>query len=214
MVAVVLGGIGAAAGFTHTHDWAVHHGQTGWLAWADAIVIEGMVVVAGFEVHRDHRQPPRRRGVSVPTAVLVAGFGIQMAAQVALAEPTPAGWLLAAMPALGFLIVVKLQLRHTPIETEPTTAIPSAAPSGSTPQHHQSPPQPQPRQSTTGPVTGAPKMKLPPQWADSIDDAVAQARNEGREITIDDIRRVLRVPEKMAARILADLTSHNGQPTT
>ena len=39
IVTVVLGGIGAAAGFTHTHDWATHHGQTGWLAVADAVVI-------------------------------------------------------------------------------------------------------------------------------------------------------------------------------
>src|SRR3982074_2828861 len=96
LVTALLGGIGAAAGFTHTHDWAVHHGQTGWLAWADAVVIEGMAIVAGFEVHREHQHPGRtHRTVSFPMVVLVAGFGIQMAAQVALAEPTAAGWLLA-----------------------------------------------------------------------------------------------------------------------
>uniref|UniRef100_UPI000698D94C DUF2637 domain-containing protein n=1 Tax=Saccharomonospora iraqiensis TaxID=52698 RepID=UPI000698D94C len=117
VVTVVLGGIGAAAGFKHTHDWAVHHGQTGWLAWADAVVIEGMAVVAGFEIQRDRQQqdaglrPPRR--VTFPVVVLVVAFGIQMAAQVALAEPTPAGWLLAAMPALRFLVVVKLLMRRT-----------------------------------------------------------------------------------------------------
>ncbi|WP_232211841.1 DUF2637 domain-containing protein, partial [Saccharomonospora halophila] len=121
VVTVVLGGIGAAAGFKHTHDWAVHHGQTGWLAWADAVVIEGMAVVAGFEIQRDRQQqdaglrPPRR--VTFPVVVLVVAFGIQMAAQVALAEPTPAGWLLAAMPALGFLVVVKLLMRRTHLPT-------------------------------------------------------------------------------------------------
>src|SRR5215813_10035089 len=101
LVTVVLGGIGASAGFTHTHDWATAHGQEGWLAWADAVVIEGMAVVAGFEVHRDHQAG--RKGLSVPQVVLVVAFLIQMTAQVAQAEPTPAGWLLAAMPALGFL---------------------------------------------------------------------------------------------------------------
>src|SRR3954447_16280088 len=100
LVAVVLGTIGAAAGFTHTHDWAVHHGQLGWIAWADAVVIEGIVIVAGFEIQRDHRAGETRK-LTFPVAVLVAGFGVQMAAQVALAEPTPAGWLVAAMPALG-----------------------------------------------------------------------------------------------------------------
>src|SRR3982074_479101 len=57
LVTALLGGIGAAAGFSHTHDWAVHHGQTGWLAWADAVVIEGMAIVAGFEGHREHHPP-------------------------------------------------------------------------------------------------------------------------------------------------------------
>src|ERR1700716_4305051 len=119
LVTALLGGIGAAAGFTHTHDWAVHHGQTGWLAWADAVVIEGMAIVAGFEVHHDHQRPGNGRTVSFPMVVLFAGFGIQMAAQVALAEPSPAGWLVAAMPALGFLVVVKLLMRHTPTTDHP-----------------------------------------------------------------------------------------------
>jgi hypothetical protein len=78
-------------------------------------VIEGMAIVAGFEVHREHHRPGPRRKVSFPILVLVARFGIQMAAQVALAEPTPAGWLLAAMPALGFL-VVKLLMRRAPAD--------------------------------------------------------------------------------------------------
>src|SRR3954453_5090662 len=91
-VTVVLGGIGGAAGFTHTHDWAIRHGETGWLAWADAVVIEGIAIVAGFEVRRDHHHG-QTRTLTFPLVVLVAGFGIQMSAQVALAEPTPAGWL-------------------------------------------------------------------------------------------------------------------------
>lgn len=127
LVAVILGGIGAAAGFTHTHEWASHHGQTGWLAWATAVVIEGMVVVAGFEVQRDHRTGTTRK-LTFPVAVLVAGFGVQMAAQVALAEPSPAGWLVAAMPALGFLVVVKLLMRRTPTPTPAPAVMGECAP--------------------------------------------------------------------------------------
>src|SRR5699024_12382400 len=99
VVTVRLGGIGAAAGFKHTHDWAVTHGQTGWLAWTDAVVIEGIAVVAGFEIHRDQHSVNRpRRRVSFPMVVLVACFGVQMAAQVDIAVPINARWVLDAMP--------------------------------------------------------------------------------------------------------------------
>jgi hypothetical protein len=48
----VVAVIGAAAGFTHTHDAALVAGQAGWLAWADALVIECLVIVAGYQMHR------------------------------------------------------------------------------------------------------------------------------------------------------------------
>ena len=203
-VTITLGTIGAAAGFTHTHDWALHHGQTGWLAWADAVVIEGMVVIAGFEVKRDHATGTARK-VTFPLLVLVAGFGVQMAAQVALAEPTPAGWLVAAMPALGFLVVVKLLMRRAP-EPTPAAATPAAPPASA-------PPLPD-RPAELAPAPTRPRLKLPPELTSRITTAAATARDEGRELTTEDIRRVARVPDDMAVRILADLTSHNGHPIT
>jgi hypothetical protein len=202
LVAVVLGSIGAAAGFTHTHDWAVHHGQLGWIAWADAVVIEGIVIVAGFEIQRDHRAGGTRK-LTFPMAVLVAGFGVQMAAQVALAEPTPAGWLVAAMPALGFLVVVKLLMRRAPAPETPEAA-----------------PTPEPvavaasRTDVVAPAAPAtvaapvrPRLKLPAELTSRINTVAESARNEGRELTIEEIRRVVRVPEPMAAQILHDLTT-------
>ncbi len=204
LVASTLGLIGAAAGFTHTHDWAVHHGQTGWIAWADAVVIEGIVIVAGFEVQRDHRTGRHRR-FSFPLGVLVAGFGVQMTAQVALAEPTPAGWLVAAMPALGFLVVVKLLMRRAPDEPAPTPAPAEPAPAAM-PAEAETAPAP--------PVRPAARLKLPPEIASRVHAAADAARDEGRDLTADDIRRVARVPDAMAARIVADLTDCNGHPVT
>ena len=191
-VAVVLGGIGAAAGFTHTHNWADHHGQHGWLAWADAVVIEGITTVAGFEIHRDH-QAGRRAPVSLPVVVLVVGFLVQMAAQVAEAEPTPAGWLLAAMPALGFLTVVKLLMRRLPAEP---AADEKAAPA--------------PDQQHDHPVPTV-RLRLPAAMQQAIADTARAVAAEGRELTTADIRAAARVGEDMAQRILASLTDHNGQ---
>lgn len=198
LVAVVLGTIGAAAGFTHTHDWAVHHGQLGWIAWADAVVIEGIVIVAGFEIQRDHRTGGTRK-LTFPVAVLVAGFGVQMAAQVALAEPTPAGWLVAAMPALGFLVVVKLLMRRNPAPatpaTEPVTVTASRI-------DVVAPPAP-----TAVAAPARPRLKLPAELTSRINTVAETARNEGRELTIEEIRRVVRVPEPMAAQILHELAT-------
>lgn len=206
VVTVVLGGIGAAAGFKHTHDWAVHHGQAGWLAWADAVVIEGIAVVAGFEIHRDHQRGIRKR-VTFPMIVLVAGVCVQMAAQVALAEPSPAGWVLAAMPALGFLVVVKLLMRRTTDHLAQTPTAPAPA--------NPSPPTsspPTPATSAPDPVPSSPsgRVRLPKEMTDRISTAVQAAKAEGRQPTTDDIRRAVKVPDDLAARILRDLTSVNG----
>lgn len=90
LITLGLAVIGAAAGFRHTHDWAESNGQHGWFAWADAVVIECMCLVAGFEIHRDRKAG---RSARFPLTVLMVGFLIQMTAQVAEAKPTPAGWL-------------------------------------------------------------------------------------------------------------------------
>jgi hypothetical protein len=193
-VAVVLGGIGAAAGFTHTHDWAANHGQTGWLAWATAVVIEGIAIVAGIEIHHDRAAG---RSFRFPMIVLCFGVLVQMTAQVAEAEPSPAGWLVAAMPALGFLAVVKLLMRRMPTEpaepvaptqvtVAPVISAPAVSPTG---------------EPDTAPV---PRVKLPADITARIDTAVTAARAEGREPSIEDIQRVAKVPADLARRALAD----------
>ncbi|GAB1508034.1 DUF2637 domain-containing protein [Actinophytocola sp. KF-1] len=198
-VAVILGGIGAAAGFTHTHDWAVSHGQTGWLAWATAVVIEGMAVVAGFEIHHDRAAG---RPYALPATVLVFGVLVQMTAQVAEAEPSPAGWLVAAMPALGFLAVVKLLMRRAPstppapVETTQRAEPPEEAPA----------PRPAPE------TAAVPRVRLPADITARIDAAITAAREEGREPSIEDIQRVARVPADLARRVLADRPPTNGHP--
>jgi hypothetical protein len=189
LVAAVLGVIGAAAGFTHTHDWAAHHGQTGWLAWADAVVIEGMALVAAFEIHRD-RQTGRPGRMSLPVVVLVAGFLVQMAAQVAEAEPTPAGWLLAAMPALGFLTVVKLLMRRLPDKPAP----PSAATG------------PEPKTTTAVSPVPTTRLRLPAPMVEKITGAVRAAQAAGREPTIADVQLAANVSDEMATQILTDFT--------
>ncbi len=111
LILLTIGGTAAAASFTHVHNVAVAHGQPGWLAWADAIVLELMSIATGLEIRRRHRtgQP-----AGFVVAILVAAVALSLSAQVVEAERSVVGWLAAALPALGFLASVKIVLARTP----------------------------------------------------------------------------------------------------
>lgn len=214
VVTVALAGIGASAGFTHTHDWANAHWQHGWLAWADAVVIEGMAIVAGFEVHRDHQAGRKGPAALVPQLVLLASFLIQMTAQVAQAEPTPAGWLLAAMPALGFLTVVKLIMRRLPAPpdqpaTERRDTVPAhrvtAVRVGATAETAS--PAPSTVELPTRPALIS-AARLPAPVRTKITAMASQAHQQGRTITVEEIRRTITLPEGMLTQLVAELNAN------
>lgn len=106
-IMLLIGGAAGAASFTHVHDVAAGHGQPGWLAWADAIVLELMSIAAGLELRRKRRLG---KPVVFPAAVLVVAVSLSLAAQVVQAEASVIGWIAAALPALGFLAMVKIAL--------------------------------------------------------------------------------------------------------
>src|SRR3954454_20399467 len=107
VILLTVGGVAAAASFTHVHDVAAAHGQPGWLAWADAVVLELMSIATGLEIRRRTRAG---RPTGFVIGVLVAAVVLSLAAQVVQAEPSIVGWLAAALPALGFLACVKIVL--------------------------------------------------------------------------------------------------------
>lgn len=110
-IMLAIGLAAAAASFTHVHDLAEENGQHGWLAWADAVILELMSVASGLELRRR-----KRLGVGVgvgvffPGAVLVVAVLLSLAAQVVEAERSVIGWLAAMLPALGFLAMVKIAM--------------------------------------------------------------------------------------------------------
>ncbi|MGC4772969.1 DUF2637 domain-containing protein [Micromonospora sp. DT44] len=106
-IMLLIGGAAGAASFTHVHDVAAAHGQPGWLAWADAIVLELTSIAAGLELRRNRRLG---KNVAFPATMLVAAVLLSLAAQVVEAEASVIGWIAAALPALGFLAMVKIAL--------------------------------------------------------------------------------------------------------
>jgi len=110
---VIMLAIGCAAGaasFTHVHDVAAAHGQDSWLAWADAVVLELMSIASGLELRRRKRHG---KSAAFPAAVLVVAVVLSLAAQVVEAESSVIGWIAAALPAVGFLAMVKIALGHS-----------------------------------------------------------------------------------------------------
>lgn len=118
---LAVGAVAACASWSHVLDLARQHGQAGWIAWAVAACVETATVSAGLEVRRR-----RRTGMSavLPAGVLVVATALQLSAQVAQAERSPWGVLLAAVPAVTFLVLVKLALARASHPVMPAEATP------------------------------------------------------------------------------------------
>lgn len=119
-ILLLVGSMAGAASFTHVHDWTMDNSPPGtgdWFGWANAVISELTPTAAGLEIRRRKRHGHK---VTYPMAVLIAAASLSIAAQLAVAKPSPTGWLLAAVPALAFLALSKLVLsRTTPIAYEP-----------------------------------------------------------------------------------------------
>ncbi|MFC7276034.1 DUF2637 domain-containing protein [Paractinoplanes rhizophilus] len=200
---LAIGAAAGAASFTHVHNVAASHGQPGWLAWADAIILELMSIASGLELRR------RRRAAApttFPAIVLGCAVTLSLTAQVVEAEPSPIGWTAAAVPALGFLVMVKVALGHT-----------TAQPSG-TPSQAPSPPETPavPVASRDGPAAVA---TTAPANAGTTDggrhSSPVRHRSGGRprgptaDPDHDDVRTLL-----PAARSVRDQLAADGQPLT
>src|SRR5262249_14463265 len=121
---------------------------------------------------------------------------------------SPAGWLLAATPALGFLVVVKLIMRRLPTDHAITTV-----PADEAAQVDQTP------HPAPGPALGpapipVPRVRLPQPLVNQITVLVERIRDEGREPTADDIREAVKVPDEMAVQILASIPPAPTSPTS
>jgi hypothetical protein len=185
LILLAIGGMAAAASFTHVHDWTMANAPDGtgdWFGWANAVVSDLVPLGVGLEVRRRRRH--NLRIGAYPILVILAAASLSIAGQLAMARPSITGWLLAAVPALGFLALTKLVIsRPTP---PPTVAVQPAA-------------APMPVQATLHPVTTPTPEDLIP-GARIVADAYHKAT--GQPITHDALAERLRVPLHIAERLL------------
>ena len=104
----VLAVIAGAGSFTHIRDTAAQHGQGGPMSWAVAVCIDLTCVMAARERQRDKQAGIPARRLSWPTVVLAGGILLSLAANLAQAQPTAWGRIVAAVPPAAFLVAVSM----------------------------------------------------------------------------------------------------------
>ncbi|WP_436522566.1 DUF2637 domain-containing protein [Actinoplanes sp. HUAS TT8] len=125
VLAAILTIVAVAAGwasFTHVHDWTMRHALTGTpdaFGWVNAVISELVPVAALLTIKRRRRDGGP---LGYPLFLLIAAGALSLSAQLAVAQPSPSGWLLSAVPALAFMALVKLVFATTPAAEDATLA--------------------------------------------------------------------------------------------
>ena len=88
--------IAGTVSYLHMHALVALHGQPGWVAALTPLSVDGMIVAASTTLLADSRSGSR--GGVLPWLLLAVGSVASLAANVAVAEPTVTGRIIAACP--------------------------------------------------------------------------------------------------------------------
>ncbi|MFI5851738.1 hypothetical protein ACIA7R_28545 [Micromonospora chalcea] len=127
LILLIVAATAGWASFSHVHDWTMRHvppGTPDAFGWANAVLSDLVPVACLLDIRRRrrHRQP-----IGYPVFLMLAFASFSLAAQLAVADASPSGWLLSALPALAFMALTKLVFTGTPAPARPTPA-PAPAP--------------------------------------------------------------------------------------
>jgi hypothetical protein len=105
--------IAGTVSYLHMHTLVALHGQPGWVAALTPLSVDGMIVAASTTLLADSRSGSR--GGVLPWALLAAGSVGSLAANVAVAEPTAMGRVIAAWPSFALIGAYELLMRQVRI---------------------------------------------------------------------------------------------------
>jgi hypothetical protein len=106
----LLAVIAGTVSYLHMHQLVAGHGQPGWVAALTPLSVDGMIVAASTALLADSRSGGR--GGLLPWALLVTGSVASLAANVAVAEPTATGRVIAAWPSFALIGSYELLMRQ------------------------------------------------------------------------------------------------------
>jgi hypothetical protein len=102
--------IAGTVSYLHMHLLVELHGQPGWVAALTPLSVDGMIVAASTTLLADSRSGGR--GGFLPWALLVVGSAASLAANVAAAQPTGTGRVIAAWPSFALIAAYELLMRQ------------------------------------------------------------------------------------------------------
>jgi hypothetical protein len=201
----VLASIAGAGSFTHIRDTAEQHGQHGPMAWAVAVCIDLTCVMAARERQRDKRHGDTRR-LSWPTLVLAGGILLSLAANLAQAQPTTWGRIVAGTPSVAFLVAVSMlerrATRPAPGTTGPAVPVPVLAVPDEPPPVPAVVPEPSPSDPPSPDPSARPAAELV-AFARRV--AAEHQQAHGEPITRDKLRARLGISNQLASTLLREL---------
>ena len=124
---VVLAGIAAVLSYKHMRTLVLEYGETSWTAALLPVSVDGMIVASSMTLLADSRNG-QRSGL-LPWILLVIGSTASLAANVAVAEPSLVGRLIAAWPSAALIGSYELLMRQV------RNASHTMVPAGSNPPH-------------------------------------------------------------------------------
>jgi Protein of unknown function (DUF2637) len=120
--------IAAVVSFRHMHELAIAHGESALTAALIPLSVDGTVISSSMALLQESRYG--RRGGVLPWTLLIVSSLTSLAANVAVAEPTLIGRLIAAWPSfalVGAYETLMRQIRHAyhrPTETSDVCTVP------------------------------------------------------------------------------------------
>lgn len=102
--------IAATVSYLHMHMLVELHGQPGWVAALTPLSVDGMIVAASTTLLADSRAG--HRGGMLPWTLLVVGSTASLAANVAVAQPTLVGRVIAAWPSFALIGAYEMLMRE------------------------------------------------------------------------------------------------------
>ena len=118
----LLAVIAGTVSYLHMHVLVELHGQQGWVAALTPLSVDGMIVAASTTLLAESRSGGR--GGFLPWALLVVGSVASLAANVAVAEPSATGRVIAAWPS--FALIASYELLMHQVRRAAETAVTGA----------------------------------------------------------------------------------------
>jgi hypothetical protein len=146
MSVLLLAAIAAVVSYRHMYELALAHGESAWTAALVPLSVDGMIVASSMSLLL--RSRAGSSGGWLPWLLLAAGSLASLGANVAAAEPTVIGRLIAAWPSFALIGAYEMLMSQIRAHAAPPTTRSRTHPPTTRSRTHPPQPIPHPRSRT------------------------------------------------------------------